>query len=67
MGVKINAQSNQDSPFLKAMNRVLNLITERIFHLWLQLDWMYRIFVSKYTEHQKCVNIMHGFTDQVPT
>ncbi|KAG7299556.1 hypothetical protein JYU34_016517 [Plutella xylostella] len=65
MGVHIEAQSNKDLPFLKSMNRVLNLVTERIFHLWLQADWMYRLFWFKHSEHDQCVGVMHKFTDEV--
>ncbi|XP_059048275.1 cytochrome P450 4c3-like [Achroia grisella] len=64
MGVKINAQDNPDSPFLMCMNRILNLVCERIFHLWLQPDWLYKLF-PQYIEHQKCLKEMHEFTDQV--
>ncbi|XP_052750838.1 cytochrome P450 4C1-like [Galleria mellonella] len=64
MGVKINAQDNPDSPFLLCMNRILNLVCERIFHLWLQPDWLYKLF-PQYIEHQKCVKEMHGFTDKI--
>ncbi|XP_049866094.1 cytochrome P450 4d2-like [Pectinophora gossypiella] len=64
MGVKVNAQGNPNSPYLLAMNKVLNLVCERIFHLWLQPDWLYRLF-PQYPEHQRCVKIMHDFTDDV--
>ncbi|XP_075970358.1 cytochrome P450 4C1-like [Anticarsia gemmatalis] len=64
IGVKINAQDNPDSPFLHAMCRVLNLICQRIFHLWLQPDWLYSLF-PQFKDHQKCIGLMHGFTDEV--
>ncbi|KOB58062.1 Cytochrome CYP341A13, partial [Operophtera brumata] len=44
MGIKINAQGNPDSVFLKSMNRILNLVCERIFHLWLQPEWLFKLF-----------------------
>ncbi|XP_063839462.1 cytochrome P450 4c3-like [Ostrinia nubilalis] len=65
MGVKINAQGDPNTPFLLSMSRILNLACERIFHLWLQPDWLYKLFTWKYNEHQKCLNHMHGFTDDV--
>lgn len=64
MGVKINAQDNPDQPFLNAMCRVLNLVCERIFHLWLQPDWLYKLF-PRYKKHQEFIAVLHGFTDQV--
>ncbi|KAM3962908.1 cytochrome P450 4C1-like [Aphomia sociella] len=64
MGVKLNAQENPNSPFLMYLNRILNLLCERIFHLWLQPEWLYRLF-PQYIEHKKCVTEMHEFIDQV--
>lgn len=64
MGVQINAQGNPDSPFLKAMSTALELICQRIFHLWLQPDWLYSLF-PQYKTHQKCIGLLHDFTDDV--
>ncbi|CAG5035857.1 unnamed protein product [Parnassius apollo] len=64
MGIKINAQDNPNAPFLKAMQIILNLVTERIFHLWLQPDWLYKFF-PQYSKHQKYLKVMHDFTDEV--
>ncbi|KAM3962933.1 cytochrome P450 4C1-like [Aphomia sociella] len=64
MGVKINAQDNPDSPFLTYLNRILNLVCERIFHLWLRPEWLYKLF-PQYIEHQKCISEMHDFIDKV--
>ncbi|XP_021200985.2 cytochrome P450 4C1 [Helicoverpa armigera] len=64
MGVKINAQQNPDNPFLISMCRFLNLACQRIFHLWLQPDWLYKWF-PQYKSHQECISIMHRFTDDV--
>ncbi|CAG9785187.1 unnamed protein product [Diatraea saccharalis] len=64
MGVKVHAQSNPKSPFLLSMTRILNLTCQRIFHLWLQPDWIYKFF-PQYTEHQACLKQMHDFTDEV--
>ncbi|CAG5035852.1 unnamed protein product [Parnassius apollo] len=64
MGIKINAQENPNAPFLKAMQNILNLVTERVFHLWLQPDWLYKFF-PQYSKHQKYRKVMHDFTDEV--
>ncbi|CAK1604017.1 unnamed protein product [Parnassius mnemosyne] len=63
MGIKINAQENH-VPFLSAMQIMLNLVTERIFHLWLQPDWLYKFF-PQYSKHKKYLKVMHDFTDEV--
>ncbi|CAK1604011.1 unnamed protein product [Parnassius mnemosyne] len=64
MGIKINAQENPNAPFLRSMQSVLNLATERIFHLWLQPDWLYKFF-PQYSKHKKSLKVMHDFTDEV--
>ncbi|XP_013141073.1 PREDICTED: uncharacterized protein LOC106105328 [Papilio polytes] len=64
MGVKINAQDNIDTPFLKSMQILLHLIGERVFHLWLQPDWLYRLF-PRYVTHEENIKVMHDFTNKV--
>ncbi|XP_053602841.1 cytochrome P450 4c3-like [Plodia interpunctella] len=64
MGVKINAQSNPASPFLTSMNSLLSLVCQRIFHLWLQPDWIYRMF-PRSQDHERYCKMMHDFTDTV--
>nr|QAX33064.1 cytochrome P450 4v2 [Carposina sasakii] len=66
MGINLNAQDDPDCAFLKAINKVLSLISERIFKIWLQPDWLYRLF-PQYPEHERCIKIMHDFTDNVIT
>ncbi|KPJ11283.1 Cytochrome P450 4c3 [Papilio machaon] len=64
MGVKINAQDNKDTPFLKSMQIILHLVCERVFHLWLQPDWLYKLF-PRYVSHEKNIKVMHDFTNEV--
>ncbi|KAF9417875.1 hypothetical protein HW555_005172 [Spodoptera exigua] len=64
IGVKINAQGNPDSPFLRAMCDILNMVCKRIFHLWLQPDWLFKMF-PMYKKHQACIKTMHDFTNRV--
>ncbi|XP_072940611.1 cytochrome P450 4c21-like [Epargyreus clarus] len=65
LGVKLKAQDDPNVPFLTALNRVTNLLSERIFHLWLQPDWLYKLFRGKYTEHEKCRFTMRDFVAEV--
>ncbi|KOB70438.1 Uncharacterized protein OBRU01_15360 [Operophtera brumata] len=64
MGLKINSQGNPDSVFLKSINRILNLVCKRIFHLWLQPEWLFKLFPQS-REHDYCLKQMHEFTDDV--
>ncbi|XP_037874644.1 cytochrome P450 4C1 [Bombyx mori] len=64
MGVNINAQAKAESELLKSMNRFLNVICERMFHVWLHPDWLFKQF-PVFNEHQKCIKVWHEFIDQV--
>ncbi|XP_013177583.1 PREDICTED: cytochrome P450 4C1-like [Papilio xuthus] len=64
MGITTNAQNNPNAPYLKALKNILNLVCERIFHLWLQPDWLYKFF-SQSKSHQKYTKEMQGFVDEV--
>ncbi|KOB65321.1 Uncharacterized protein OBRU01_22912, partial [Operophtera brumata] len=64
MGVKINAQGNPDSVFLQSMNRLLNMICKRIFHLWLQPEWLFKLFPQS-REHDHCTKQVHDLIDDV--
>lgn len=64
MGVKINAQENKETPFLVAMNILLNLVCKRLFQIWLQPDWLYRL-LPQYRQFQHYLHKMHSFTDEV--
>ncbi|CAG9785193.1 unnamed protein product [Diatraea saccharalis] len=64
LGVRVHAQSNPQSSFLLSLNRALHLVCQRIFHLWLQPDWIYKFF-PQYTEHQASIKQLHDFTDEV--
>ncbi|XP_072940838.1 cytochrome P450 4C1-like isoform X2 [Epargyreus clarus] len=65
LGVKIKSQNDPNVPFLTALNKVLKLVSERIFQIWLQPDWLYKLFRSKYTEHEKCRRIIMDFLDEI--
>ncbi|CAH2107550.1 unnamed protein product [Euphydryas editha] len=64
MGVKINAQKNSNSPFLTSLNEILDIVCKRIFHLWLQPDWLFKLF-PQYYKHQRHIKVLHDFTDDV--
>ncbi|CAH0727716.1 unnamed protein product, partial [Brenthis ino] len=64
LGVQINSQGDSNSSFLTSMNIILDLVCERIFHLWLQPDWLFKLF-PQYKLHQKSIKVLHDFTDEV--
>ncbi|KPJ11285.1 Cytochrome P450 4C1 [Papilio machaon] len=64
MGIKLNAQNNPDNRFLRALKNILNFFCKRIFHLWLQPEWLYKFF-HQYTEEKNYLKEMHDFVDGV--
>ncbi|XP_045512002.1 cytochrome P450 4C1-like isoform X1 [Pieris brassicae] len=64
MGVQINAQDSQDNPILTAVNESLRLSSERIFHLWLQPDWLFKFF-PQYSQLLNHTRIVHDFTSEI--
>ncbi|CAF4776296.1 unnamed protein product [Pieris macdunnoughi] len=64
MGVHVNAQENHDNPILTATNRALYYVSERIFKLWLQPDWLYRWF-PQYGKLVYYCKVLHGYTDEI--
>nr|XP_026485702.1 cytochrome P450 4d2-like [Vanessa tameamea] len=64
MGVKVNAQNDSNSPFVTSLNQVLDIVCKRIFHLWLQPDWLFKLF-PHYSKHEAGIKILHDFTDDV--
>ncbi|XP_045493108.1 cytochrome P450 4c3-like [Colias croceus] len=64
MGVKMDAQGKSVSPFLMSMNTLMNVICERIFHLWLQPDCIFKLF-PQYKVQKDGIGVLHSFTDDV--
>ncbi|XP_023951594.1 cytochrome P450 4C1-like [Bicyclus anynana] len=63
-GVKIYAQSKANSQFLTSLEEGLNIVCERMFHLWLQVEWLFRL-LPQYTKYQKCIKHVLEFSDEI--
>ncbi|GIY91170.1 cytochrome P450 4c3 [Caerostris darwini] len=64
MGKKLNAQSNSESPYVKALHQFCHIATERILRPWLWPDFIYyRTKDGK--EFKRCLEVMDSFTRQV--
>ncbi|GIY30974.1 cytochrome P450 4c3 [Caerostris extrusa] len=64
MGKKLNAQSNSESPYVKALHQFCHVATERILRPWLWPDFIYyRTKDGK--EFKRCLEVMDNFTRQV--
>ncbi|XP_037576402.1 cytochrome P450 4c3 [Dermacentor silvarum] len=64
MGTTISAQSNENSPYVAAVNRMGELFVERVFRPLLQVDFIYG-FTSMGREYARCLDTLHSFTRKV--
>lgn len=64
MGRKMNAQSNSESEYVKAVYEMGSIIQNRQAKPWLQPDWLFR-WTSMYKTHEKCIKILHEFSNKV--
>uniref|UniRef100_A0A915JWX6 Cytochrome P450 n=1 Tax=Romanomermis culicivorax TaxID=13658 RepID=A0A915JWX6_ROMCU len=64
MGKCVNAQTNQQSDYVKAVYKLNDIIHERQKKPWFWNDFMfYKIGRGK--EHDWCLSVLHGFTKHV--
>lgn len=64
MGTVIHAQSNENSPYVTAVNKLGELFLERVFRPILQVNFIYRL-TPMGREYKKCLNTLHTFTNKV--
>lgn len=64
MGTSIAAQSNENSPYVAAVNRLGELFLERTMRPFLQIDFVYKLTASG-REFHKCLDVVHSFARKV--
>ncbi|XP_037576391.1 cytochrome P450 4c3-like [Dermacentor silvarum] len=64
MGTTINAQCNEDSPYVAAVNRMGELFVERLMKPLYTVDFIYKLTPAG-REFQRCLQILHSFTHKV--
>ncbi|GLH05336.1 Cytochrome P450 4C1, partial [Gryllus bimaculatus] len=64
MGVRVNAQTNSNSPYVKAVNDISTIIIERALRPWELSSFIFR-FSKLGRRHQQCLDVLHGTTDKV--
>uniref|UniRef100_A0A182PEV3 Uncharacterized protein n=1 Tax=Anopheles epiroticus TaxID=199890 RepID=A0A182PEV3_9DIPT len=60
MGYPINALEKSDSEYVKAHEKISEIILERLQKFWLRSDLIFR-FTKAYKEHQQCLKVLHDF------
>ncbi|XP_065089652.1 cytochrome P450 4c3-like [Ochlerotatus camptorhynchus] len=64
MGVKLNAQDDPDSSYVKAVKKMSEIIFRRLFSL--SREYKIAFWLSKAAEHQRAaLEVLHNFTDSV--
>ena len=61
MGCSINAQTDQESEYLKAVGRISTLVTQRIYKPWLPILAKFHL-TKESKEFDQCIRVLHGFT-----
>ncbi|KAF4517615.1 hypothetical protein B566_EDAN002846 [Ephemera danica] len=64
MGTNIDAQEELNSPYVKAIYEIADLVVHRLFRPWLWPKWMF-MFSQTGRRFKHCVNILHSFTLKV--
>ncbi|XP_015421024.1 PREDICTED: cytochrome P450 4V2 [Myotis davidii] len=64
MGKNIDAQTNDDSEYVRAVYRMSDLLHRRMRTFWLWHDVLYLLFKDG-RDHKRKLNILHNFTNNV--
>lgn len=64
MGRNVNAQTNKQSDYVKAVYKLNDIIHQRQKQPWLWPDFMFYT-IGQGKEHDWCLNVLHGFTGKV--
>ncbi|XP_077541895.1 cytochrome P450 4c3-like [Haemaphysalis longicornis] len=64
MGTTINAQSDENHPYVSAVNRLAELFLERAFRPLLQWNLIFQL-TPMGREYNKCLKTLHSFTRKV--
>ncbi|XP_061403015.1 cytochrome P450 4d1 [Musca vetustissima] len=64
MGVSVNAQTNADSEYVRAVKTIAMVLHKRMFDILCRFDLTYR-FTKLAREEKKALAVLHGFTEKV--
>ncbi|XP_059469204.1 cytochrome P450 4c3 [Neocloeon triangulifer] len=64
MGIRLNAQDNQNSEYVKAIYDLGDIILTRQARIWLQNEKIFR-FSKYFKKHSECIKVLHGFSNKV--
>ncbi|XP_055923350.1 cytochrome P450 4d1-like isoform X2 [Eupeodes corollae] len=64
MGVSVNAQTNTDSEYVKAVKTISTVLHKRMFDIFYRFDFTYW-FTKLARDEKKALQILHGFTEKI--
>lgn len=64
MGTEMNIQKSENAEFLNASERLLQLVTERIFKPWYHPEFIYKM-TQRYKEQQQNSKIIYRFLHEI--
>lgn len=66
MGTKINAQTNTNFEYVRAVASISDILTKRFVSFWLRNDFLFSIFGSDLKKQQdQAVKVMHNFANAI--
>ncbi|XP_041982348.1 cytochrome P450 4c3-like [Aricia agestis] len=64
MGERMDVQHNPETPYLRARNVVMSIISMRLFKAWMQPDALFKL-TPYYKLQKESIDLTHKFTDEV--
>ncbi|XP_030381423.1 cytochrome P450 4d10 isoform X2 [Scaptodrosophila lebanonensis] len=64
MGVSINAQTNVDSEYVRAVKTISMVLHKRMFNIFYRFDWTYML-TSLARAEKRALNVLHNFTEKI--
>lgn len=64
MGVKVHAQEQENSAYVKAVKRETQIIFEKMYNLFKRFSFLYK-FSSDYQKEKKTIKILHDTTENI--
>ncbi|XP_034244962.1 cytochrome P450 4c3 [Thrips palmi] len=64
MGRKVHAQVDSESPYVRAVYDMAEIVLTRQSTVWYQPDWLFRL-TPMYRRQQACLRDLHGFSNKM--
>uniref|UniRef100_A0A1B0GJB1 Cytochrome n=2 Tax=Lutzomyia longipalpis TaxID=7200 RepID=A0A1B0GJB1_LUTLO len=65
MGIELNSQTDSGSEYVRAVSEISQIMSTRFIKVWQRNDFLFNNFVSAKKDHDRCIRIMHNFTEKI--